>query len=147
MEKLYRKLYGVRSTVLEYWGIYLISVVMNYLSEREVLSGEQTFWQKMTDIGNAPVFVLVVITVFMLVFYLLLAISGYYARRQEPVAAFTDLMKAHSDESAHAKIAGGLVWGKDRTLWTAPNIVIGIEPRNVRVVIMMILRLHLKTPN
>ena len=133
MEILYKKLYNLRSTVLEYWAIYLISVVMNYLGEREVLSGEQTFWQKMLDLGNAPVFILVVLTVVMVVFYALLGISGYYTRKQEPVAAFTDLMKAHSDETAHAKIAGGLVWGKDRTLWTAPNIVIGIEPQDVRV--------------
>jgi len=134
METIYRKMYGFRSTVIEYWAIYLVSVVMNYLGEGEVLSGEQTFWQKILDIGNAPVFILVILTVFMLVFYLLLFVSGYYAEKQEPVAAFTDLMKAHSEEFAHARIAGGLVWGQNRTLWTAPNIVIGIEPQNVRVV-------------
>jgi len=134
METLYRKLYGLRDTVLEYWIIYLVSVVMNYLGEREVISGEQTFWQKMLDLGNAPVFILLVLTVLMTVYYILLVVSGYYTKRQEPVAAFTELMKAHSDESAHAKIAGGLVWGQNRTLWTAPNIVIGIEPKNVRVV-------------
>ena len=134
METLYRKLYGPRSTVLEYWIIYLVSVVMNYLGEREVISGEQTFWQKMLDLGNAPVFILLVLTVLMMVYYILLVVSGYYTKRLEPIAAFTELMKAHSDESAHAKIAGGLVWGQNRTLWTAPNIVIGIEPKNVRVV-------------
>ena len=134
MERVYKKLYGLRSTVFEYWAIYLVSVVMNYLGEGEVLSGEQTFWEKILDIGNTPVFILVILTVFMLAFYLLLLISGYYAEKQEPVAAFTVLMKAHSGEIAHAKIAGGLVWGKNRTLWTAPNIVIGIEPQDVRIV-------------
>ena len=119
---------------MEYWIIYLVSVVMNYLGEREVISGEQTFWQKMLDLGNAPVFILLVLTVLMMVYYILLVVSGYYTKRLEPIAAFTELMKAHSDESAHAKIAGGLVWGQNRTLWTAPNIVIGIEPKNVRVV-------------
>ncbi len=34
METLYRKLYGLRGTVLEYGIIYLVSVVMNYLGER-----------------------------------------------------------------------------------------------------------------
>lgn len=102
METLYRKLYGLRSTVLEYWIIYLVSVVMNYLGEGEVISGEQTFWQKMLDLGNAPVFILLVLTVLMTVYYILLVVSGYYTKRQEPVAAFTELMKAHSDESAHA---------------------------------------------
>ncbi len=134
METLYKKLYGLRNTVLEYWLIYLVSVVMNYLGDQDVISGEQQFWQKMLDLGNAPVFILAILTAFMAAFYLLLAISGRYTRRQQPVAAFTDLMKAHSEETAHAKIAGGLVWGKNRTLWTAPNIVIGIEPKNVRVV-------------
>lgn len=133
MEVLYRKLYGLRGSVLEYWIIYFVSVVMNYLGEREVLSGEQTFWQKISDLENPPVFILVILTAFMLVFYALLFISGYYAGKQEPVAAFTDLMKAHSEESAHPKLAGGLVWGEDRTLWTAPNIVIGVEPRDVMV--------------
>ena len=133
MERLYKKLYGLRSTVIEYWAIYLVSVVMNYLGEGEVLSGEQTFWQKISDIENTPVIILVILTFFMSVYYILLFVSGYFAEKQEPVAAFTDLMKAHSDEIAHAKIAGGLVWGKNRTLWTAPSIVIGIEPQNVRV--------------
>lgn len=103
MEVLYRKLYGLRGSVLEYWIIYFVSVVMNYLGEREVLSGEQTFWQKISDLENPPVFILVILTAFMLVFYALLFISGYYAGKQEPVAAFTDLMKAHSEESAHPK--------------------------------------------
>lgn len=133
MEVLYKKLYGLRYTVFEYWVIYLISVVMNYLSERDVVSGEHTFWQKMLDLGNTPVFVLSILTVIMVAFYALLAISSYYTEKQEPVAAFTDLMKSYSDETAHAKIAGGLVWGKNRTLWTSPNIVIGINPQDVRV--------------
>ena len=134
MEILYRKLYRYKSTVFEYWAIYLISVVMNYLGEREILNGDQTFWQEITDLGNAPVFILLILTILMAIFYLLLAVSGYFTRREEPVAAFTDLMKVHSSEVAHAKIPGGLVWGKNRTLWTAPNIVIGIEPKNVRIV-------------
>lgn len=133
MEVLYKKLYGFRYSILEYWAIYLISVVMNYLGEREVLSGEQTFWQKVTDLNNSAVFVLVILTAVMVVYYLLLAVSGYFARKREPVAAFTQLMKEHSTELAHARIAGGLVWGQDRTLWTAPNIVIGVEPQDVRV--------------
>ena len=133
MEVLYKKLYGFRNTVVEYWAIYLISVVMNYLGEREVISGDQTFWEKMTDLNNSAVFILLLLTVVMVAYYLLLMVTGYYARKQEPVAAFTQLMKEHSIEQAHAKIAGGLVWGKDRTLWTAPNIVLGIEPKNVIV--------------
>ena len=127
MEVLYKKLYGFRKTVIEYWVIYLISVVMNYLGEREVISGEQTFWQKMTDLNNSAVFILLLLTVVMLAYYLLLMVTGYYARKQEPVTAFTRIMKEHSIEQAHAKIAGGLVWGQDRTLWTAPNIVLGVE--------------------
>lgn len=133
MEVLYKKLYAFRSTVIEYWAIYLISVVMNYLGEREVINGDQTFWEKMTDLNNSAVFILVLLTVVMVVYYLLLMVTGYYARKQEPVAAFTQLMKEHSIEQAHAKIAGGLVWGQDRTLWTAPNIVLGVEPQDVRV--------------
>ena len=133
MEVLYKKLYGFRNTVIEYWVIYLVSVVMNYLGEREVISGEQTFWQKMTDLNNSAVFILLLLTVAMVAYYLLLMVTGYYARKQEPVAAFTRIMKEHSIEQAHAKIAGGLVWGQDRTLWTAPNIVLGVEPQNVRV--------------
>ncbi len=134
MEVLYKRLYGLRWSVFEYWIIYFISVVMNYLGEREVLSGEQTFCQEITDLANPPVFMLVVITLMMALFYTLLAISGYYTRKSEPVGAFTDLMKEYSDEIAHAKITGGLVWGEDRTLWKAPNIVIGIAPQDVRVV-------------
>ena len=133
MEVLYKKLYGFRNTVIEYWVIYLISVVMNYLGEREVISGEQTFWQKMTDLNNSAVFILLLLTVVMVVYYLLLMVTGYYARKQEPVVAFTRIMKEHSIEQAHAKIAGGLVWGQDRSLWTAPNIVLGVEPQDVRV--------------
>ena len=134
METLYKRLYGLSNSVFEYWVVYLVSVVMNYLGEREVLSGKETFWQKFLDIENPPVFILVVLTMLMIVFYALLVVSGHYSRKQEPVAAFTDLMKAHSDDIAHAKIAGGLVWGQDRTLWMAPNIVVGIEPQNVRIV-------------
>lgn len=134
MEVIYKRLYGLRWTVFEYWIIYLISVVMNYLGERDVLGGEQTFWQKILDLANPPVFILVVLTVTMGVFYALLAISGFYTRKQEPAGAFTDLMKAYSDEHAHARVSGGFVWGEDRTLWTAPNMVIGIEPQRVHVV-------------
>lgn len=134
METLYKKLFELRSTVFEYWIVYVVSVVMNFLGEREVLRGNETFWQKILDIENPPVFILVVLTALMIVFYILLIVSGYYSRKQEPVAAFTDLMKAHSDETAHAKIAGGLVWGQDRTLWMAPNIVVGIYPQNVRII-------------
>ena len=134
METLYKKLYGLRITVFEYWIVYLVSVVMNYLGEREVLSGKETFWHKMLDLDAPPIFILIILTVLMIVFYILFVVSGYYSRKQEPVAAFTDLMKAHADEIAHAKIAGGLVWGQDRTLWMAPNIVVGIEPQNVRIV-------------
>ena len=133
MEVLYKKLYGFKNTVIEYWVIYLISVVMNFLGEREVISGEQTFWQEMTDLNNSAVFILLLLTVLMVVYYLLLMVTGYYTRKQEPVAAFTQLMKEHSIEQAHAKIAGGLVWGENRTLWTAPNIVLGVEPQNVMV--------------
>ena len=133
MEVLYKKLYGFKNTVIEYWVIYLISVVMNFLGEREVISGEQTFWQEMTDLNNSAVFILLLLTVLMVVYYFLLMVTGYYTRRQEPVAAFTQLMKEHSIEQAHAKIAGGLVWGENRTLWTAPNIVLGVEPQNVMV--------------
>lgn len=134
MEVLYKRLYGLRWAVFEYWIIYFISVVMNYLGEREVLSGEHTFWQEILDLANPPVFILVAMTIMMAVFYTLLIISGYYSWKYEPVGAFTDLMKVYSDETAHAKINGGLVWGEDRTLWTAPNIVIGVEPQDVRVV-------------
>lgn len=133
MEILYKKFYGIREKVLEYWGIYLVSVVMNYLGDRDVLNGSQTFWQKMTDLSNSAVFILLILTVLMIVYYVLLAISGYYTRKQEPVAAFTQLMREHSDEFAHPKISGGLVWGEDRTLWTAPNIVLGMKSENVRV--------------
>lgn len=134
MEILYKKLSRLRSNVIEYWAIYLISVVMNYLGEEDVLDGTRTFWQEMTDLNNSPVFVLFMLTVLVVVYYLLLAISGYYTRRQEPVAAFTQLMREHSDEFAHPKLAGGLIWGQNRTLWTAPNILLGIDPANVRLV-------------
>lgn len=89
--------------------------------------------QKMTDLNNSAVFILLLLTVVMVAYYLLLMVTGYYARKQEPVTAFTRITKEHSIEQAHAKIAGGLVWGQDRTLWTAPNIVLGVEPQNVRV--------------
>ena len=82
MEVLYKKLYAFRSTVIEYWAIYLISVVMNYLGEREVINGDQTFWEKMTDLNNSAVFILVLLTVVMVVYYLLLMVTGYYARKQ-----------------------------------------------------------------
>ena len=65
MEVLYKKLYGFKNTVIEYWVIYLISVVMNFLGEREVISGEQTFWQEMTDLNNSAVFILLLLTVLM----------------------------------------------------------------------------------
>ena len=93
MEVLYKKLYGFKNTVIEYWVIYLISVVMNFLGEKEVISGEQTFWQEMTDLNNSAVFILLLLTVLMVVYYLLLMVTGYYTRKQEPVAAFTQLMK------------------------------------------------------
>ena len=134
MELLYKKLSGLRDKVIEYWAIYLVSVVMNYLGEKDVLDGTHTFWQEIFDLSNSPVFVLLVLTVLMIAYYILLAISGYFAKKQEPIAAFTQLMREHSDEFAHPKIAGGLIWGQDRTLWTAPKIVLGVEPGNVRVV-------------
>lgn len=133
MERLYKRLYGSRKTVFESWVIYLLSVVMNYLGDGEVISGGQTFWQKILDLRNPPVFILMILTFIVFVFYILFVLTGHYTRKREPVAAFTDLMKAHSDEIAHANIAGGLVWGKNRTLWTAPTIVIGVEPQNVMV--------------
>ena len=134
MEVLYKRLFFFRDKVIEYWAIYFVSVVMNFLSDKDVIDGTYSFWHKMTDIGNSAVLILVVLTVLMIVFYLLLAVSGYLTRTQEPEAVFTLLMRAHSDEFAHAKIAGGLIWGQDRTLWTAPNIIIGVKPDNVKVV-------------
>ena len=81
MEVLYKKLYGFKNTVIEYWVIYLISVVMNFLGEREVISGEQTFWQEMTDLNNSAVFILLLLTVLMVVYYLLL--MGYPKNKGE----------------------------------------------------------------
>lgn len=81
MEVLYKKLYGFKNTVIEYWVIYLISVVMNFLGEREVISGEQTFWQEMTDLNNSAVFILLLLMVLMVVYYLLL--MGYPKNKGE----------------------------------------------------------------
>lgn len=47
MEILYKKLYRLCSNVIEYWAIYLVSVVMNYLGEEDVLDGTRTFWQEL----------------------------------------------------------------------------------------------------
>ena len=133
MEVLYRRLHNAKNAVWEYWAIYLVSVVMNFLSDRDVVSGSQSFWQKITDMSNPAVFILVIMTALLILYYILLAISGYYTRKQEPIAEFTQIMRSHSDEFAHPKVAGGLIWGLDRTLWVAPNIILGVEPGNVRI--------------
>ena len=75
MEVLYKRLFFFRDKVIEYWAIYFVSVVMNFLSDKDVIDGTYSFWHKMTDIGNSAVLILVVLTVLMIVFYLLLAVA------------------------------------------------------------------------
>ena len=39
IEVLYKKMYGYRIKIAEYIAVYLISLVMNYLSDQDVLNG------------------------------------------------------------------------------------------------------------
>lgn len=126
IELLYKRMYGYRFKIAEYISV---SLVMNYLSDQDVLNGSQTVVQKMTDLNNSAVFVLVLLLGFALIFYLLLMLAGWYARRQNLSAAFTDIMKAHTAEIALPAISGGLSWGQNRTVWLAPNMVLGLEPK------------------
>lgn len=82
IELLYKRMYGYRFKIAEYISVYAISLVMNYLSDQDVLNGSQTVVQKMTDLNNSAVFVLVLLLGFAVVFYLLLMLAGWYARRQ-----------------------------------------------------------------
>ena len=120
-------MYGYRIKIAEYIAVYLISLVMNYLSDQDVLNGSYTVWQKMTDLNNSAVFVLVLLIVFAVLFYILLVIFGYYTRKQNLSAAFTDIMRAHTEEIAQPAITGGLSWGLNRTLWMAPTMVLGLQ--------------------
>lgn len=131
IEVLYKKMYGYRIKIAEYIAVYLISLVMNYLSDQDVLNGSYTVWQKMTDLNNSAVFVLVLLIVFAVLFYILLVIFGYYTRKQNLSAAFTDIMRVHTEEIAQPAITGGLSWGLNRTLWMAPTMVLGLPSKNV----------------
>ena len=131
IEVLYKKMYGYRIKIAEYIAVYLISLVMNYLSDQDVLNGSYTVWQKMTDLNNSAVFVLVLLLEFAVLFYILLVVFGYYTRKQNLSAAFTDIMRAHTEEIAQPAITGGLSWGLNRTLWMAPTMVLGLPSKNV----------------
>lgn len=124
-------MYGYRLKIAEYIGVYLISLVMNYLSNQDVLNGSHTVWQKMTDLNNSAVFVLVLLIGFAILFYILLAVFGYYTRKQNLSAAFTDIMRAHTEDIVQPVITGGLSWGLNRTLWMAPNLVLGLPSKSV----------------
>ena len=124
-------MYGYRIKIAEYIAVYLISLVMNYLSDQDVLNGSYTVWQKMTDLNNSAVFVLVLLLEFAVLFYILLVVFGYYTRKQNLSAAFTDIMRAHTEEIAQPAITGGLSWGLNRTLWMAPTMVLGLPSKNV----------------
>ncbi len=131
VEVLYKRMYGYRIKIAEYIVVYLVSLVMNYLSSQDVLNGSCTVWQKITDLNNSAVFVLVLLISFAVLFYVLLAILGYYSRKRNLSAAFTDIMRAHTEEIAQPAISGGLSWGQNRTLWMAPTIVLGLPSKCV----------------
>ncbi len=131
VEVLYKRMYGYRVKIAEYIAVYLISLVMNYLSDQDVLNGSHTVWQKMTDLNNSAVFVLVLLIGFAFLFYVLLAIFGYYTRKRNLSAEFTEIMKAHTEEIAQPAITGGLSWGLNRTLWMAPTMVLGLPSKSV----------------
>jgi hypothetical protein len=42
IEVIYKRMYGYRIKIAEYIAVYFISLVMNYLSDPEVLNGSQT---------------------------------------------------------------------------------------------------------
>ena len=130
---IYKRMYGYRIKIAEYIAVYFISLVMNYLSDPEVLNGSQTLWHKLTDLNSSAVFVMVLLLGFALLFYVILVIFGYYARKQNISASFTDVMRSHSAEIARPTITGGLSWGLNRTLWMAPNMVLGLKSKCVMV--------------
>ena len=131
VEVLYKSMYGYRLKIAEYIAVYLISLVMNYLSDQDVLNGSHTIWQKMTDLNTPAVFVLLLLIAFAVLFYIMLAIFGYYTRKQNLSAAFTDIMRAHTEDIAQPAITGGLSWGLNRTLWMAPTMVLGLPSKSV----------------
>lgn len=133
IEQIFKQMHGYRFKIAEYISIYLISLVMNFLSDPDVLSGQQTLMQKMTDLNNSAVFVLVLLILFAVLFYSLYWTAGYYSRKNNISAAFTDTMINYTDKIAQPDIAGGLSWGLGKTVWMAPNMILGLEPKDVIV--------------
>jgi len=133
LEVLYKYLYGSRKKVAGYLIVYVISLVMSFLSDSSVLDGSQTLWEKMTDFSNSAVVILALLLGLSILYYLALFIAKEYSRKQNLTAAFTGIMKAHTSEFAQTAIVGGMYWGENRTLWMAPNMLLGMDPKSVVV--------------
>lgn len=132
-EVLYKKMFSYRVKVVEYWVVYCISVVMNFISEADVVKDSSQFWCRMTDLSNPATFILVVVTGFALVFYILLYLLYRYSLKQKFSVKFSNIMRNHSDLSVLPNLDGGVFWGKDRTLWIASPLILGLKPENVIV--------------
>lgn len=131
LELLYKKMYGLKTKVFEYWAIYLISVIMNCVSDAEVIAERKSFITMMTDMTKSSIVILFFLTIFMLIFYILLSILKNYSLRQNISAKFTDIMRSYTEGADCPKIDSGISWGKNRTLWVAPNMVLGLKPEKV----------------
>ncbi len=128
-------MYGYRWTVVEYVIVYAISVSMSCLGDSEVVGNGASFLQKMMDYRNPAVFILWALAVFAVLYWALMGILAYYSRKQNFSAAFYDIMLAHSEAVGwqSPSILGGISWGKDKSLWMAPNIVLGMDPEDVAI--------------
>ena len=133
LEVIYKKIYGLRTKVLEYWGVYGVSVLMNCIGSEEVISGSRTFIEVITDWANPAVLILLVLTFAVILFYLSLAFLRHYSMNQNFTAAFTKIMHSHSECPNIDKITYGLSWGKNKTLWLAPKMILGLETKQVVV--------------
>lgn len=131
LEVIYKKMHSVKFKVLEYWAVYVVSVVMNCVGDESVLSGRRSYIEMLTDLGNSAVVILIILTLVVIVFYILYFLLRYYSLRQNFSAEFTRIMRAHSEGINQNRICGGVSWGQNRTLWTAPNLIMGLESQNV----------------